>query len=382
MTQCAAGVSPAWILVEAGRTRVTWAAKIRLPIMIADPFPAAAPFLLPFEGAEPSFGEGARFLGPGASVLGRVETGAGAAIGGGAVLRGDGNFVRVGDGFFIGEMGTVHIVRSVYPAIIGNRVTLGRNAVIHACTVGDDCVIEDDAVILDGSIVEDGAVIEAYSTVFPKSKLKGGFAYSGTPAKPVRALSPAEREERAQRIRQAVASALPAPKEAQVKAADTAFLAKTARLAGAIELKPGSSVFFGCHLDAGRQSIVIGENTNIQDNTQIHCGGQGLVIGRDTTVGHNVRLAGCRIGERALIGIGSLLAPGVIVEDDVMLAAGAVTLPGQKLESGWLWAGRPARPLSRLDGTKRAMMSTIIEHYCGYAQAYRREQEKLSGSAP
>lgn len=339
-------------------------------------FPAAAPLLLPYEGAEPRFGDGVRFLGAGASVLGRVETGVGATIAAGAVLRGDGNFVRIGDGFFIGEMGTVHIVHAVFPAIIGNRVTMGRNAVLHACTVGDDCVIEDDAVILDGSIVEDGAVIEAYSTVFPKSKLKGGFLYSGTPAKPVRALMEGEREERAQKLRQAVQSAVPASRDAQVKAADTAFVAKTARLSGAIELKAGSSVFFGCHFDAGRHSIVIGENTNIQDNTQIHCMGQGTVIGRNTTLGHNIRLAGCRIGERVLIGIGSMLAPSVIVEDDVMLAAGAVTLPGQKLESGWLWGGRPARALSQLDDAKRAMMRTIIEHYCAYAQAYRQAQER------
>ncbi len=342
-------------------------------------FSSNAPLLLPFDGIAPRFGEGVRFLGAGASVLGRVEAGANAVIASGAVIRGDGHFVRIGDGFFIGEMGTVHIAQGVYPAIIGNGVTVGHNAVVHACTVGGDCVIGDNAVILDGSIVEDGVLIEADSTVFPKSKLASGFVYTGTPAKAVRALAPGECEERARRLRQAAADtpAFSARSGASVKAAGTAFIARTARLCGTIELQAGASVFFGCDFDARDYAIVIGENTNIQDNTQIRCGAEGTAIGRNTTLGHNVRLASCRIGEHALIGIGCVVAPGTIVEDGAMLAAGAVTLPGQKLESGWLWGGRPARPLSRLDDAKRSVMRSTVEHYRGYADAYRRAQEQL-----
>ena len=62
--------------------------------------PSNAPLVLPFDGVEPRFGEGARFLGPGASVLGKVETGADAIVSGGAAIRGDGHFVRIGDGCF------------------------------------------------------------------------------------------------------------------------------------------------------------------------------------------------------------------------------------------------------------------------------------------
>jgi carbonic anhydrase/acetyltransferase-like protein (isoleucine patch superfamily) len=332
--------------------------------------PTNAPLLLPFDGIEPRFGDGVRFLGPGASVLGKVETGANAMIAGGAVIRGDGHFVRICDDFFIGETSTVHIAQDLHPTIIGDRVTVGRNAVVHACSVGSDCVIGDNAVILDGSVLEAGALIEADSTVFPKSKLAGGFIYAGTPAKPVRTLPPEEREARAQGLRQAAASAWAAPKAATILAPGTAFIAKTARLSGQIELLDGASVFFGCEFDAGAFRIVIGECTNIQDNTRITCEAGDTIIGRGTTLGHNVRLFSCRIGERALIGIGAVVAAGTTVEDEAMLAAGAVTVPGQTLESGWLWGGRPARPLSRLDDAKRGLMRTIIGHYCGYAAAY------------
>jgi carbonic anhydrase/acetyltransferase-like protein (isoleucine patch superfamily) len=350
--------------------------------MTSKPHFEAHPLLLPFDGVEPRFATPPKHLGGGCSVLGKVEIGGGAIIAAGAVLRGDGHFVRAGDGFSIGQNGTVHITHDVYPAIIGHRTAVGRNAVVHACTVGSDCVIEDNAVILDGSVVEDGVLIEAGSTVFPKSKLASGLIYAGSPAKPVRALMPEERGERAQRLRQAAISApaFAASTGSQVETASSAFIANTASLAGRIVLRDRSSVFFGCTLDAGDYEITIGENTNIQDNTRILCSSGGTEIARNVTIGHNVLIHDCRIGERSLIGIGATVASGSIIEEEVLLAAGAVTLAGQTLESGWLWGGRPARPLTRLDEDKRAMFATIIDHYCSYAQAYKHAQEER-GSA-
>jgi carbonic anhydrase/acetyltransferase-like protein (isoleucine patch superfamily) len=253
---------------------------------------------------------------------------------------------------------------------------------VHACTVGSDCAIEDNAVILDGSIVEDGVLIEEGSTVFPKLKLASGFIYAGSPAKPVRALMPKEREERAQRLRQAAASApaLAVSTSPHVSAAPSVFIAKTASLAGRIALGNGASVFFGCALDAGQYEIAVGENTNVQDNTRIFCSSGPIEIGPDVTIGHNVLIHDCRIGTRSLIGIGATVASGAAVGEEVLLAAGAVTLPGQTLESGWVWGGRPAEPLARLDDAKRAMMATIIEHYCNYAQAYKRAQDELAST--
>ncbi len=351
--------------------------------MAVEFLPSAAPLLLPFYGVEPEFGAAPRFFGATSSVLGKVTIGAGALIAGGAVIRGDGHFVHIGDDVSIGEMATVHIAHDVYPAIIGNRVALGRNAVVHACTVGDDCVVEDNAVILDGSVLGNVVVIEANSTVFPRSVLAGGFVYAGSPAKQVRALTLAECAERARALREAAASStISKPEEtigSATKVPDGVFVAKTACLSGRVALHHQASVFFGCHLHAGAGAIVVGENTNIQDNTQIRSAEGGVEIGRDTTIGHNVTMGDGRIGNRALIGIGCVLAEGAIVEDDVLLAAGAVTGARQTIGSGWLWGGRPARPLAPLDDAKRAMMRVIIEQYCDYARTYRSAQALSHG---
>jgi carbonic anhydrase/acetyltransferase-like protein (isoleucine patch superfamily) len=135
-------------------------------------------------------------------------------------------------------------------------------------------------------------------------------------------------------------------------------------------------LFFSCVADAGSGIISIGENTNIQDNTVMRAGSGEVVIGRDTTVGHNVRMGAARVGANALVGIGAILAEGTVIEDHVLLAAGATTEPGQVLDAGWMWAGRPARALSKLDDAKHAMMAQNILTYCDYSRTFRRLQQE------
>jgi len=285
--------------------------------------------------------------------------------------------VVLGDRFWLGNRSTVHIATETHGTQVGDRVTVGRNAVVHACTVGSDVVIEDDVIILDGSTVGDGVLIEAGATLFPRSTLEPGHVYGGSPAKRLRPIAPEELAERAERLREAAASAPAASEGDRPEVDESVFVARTARLRGRVALGAGSSVLFSCDLQAEVGPIVVGADANIQDNTVIRTRGEGVVIGRDTTIAHNVRMADCRVGARSLIGIGCTLAPGTVVADDVMLAGGAATDPGQLLESGHLWGGRPARILAPLDADKRRMMSQIVEGYCAHGRTYRREQAAL-----
>lgn len=351
-------------------------------LIASELLPPGKPFLLPYEGTWPHLATDPRLCGRQVSVLGRVEIGARPWFGPGAVVRADGHFVQIGDDFRLGEMSTVHIAHKIHPTIVGERVTVGGNAVVHACTVGNDCLIEDGVVILDGANVADGVLVEAGSTVFPRSTLKVGLVYSGSPARPIREIGLDELRQRALLAHDRIAASLFAP---TVNAScttgslgDDVFLATTASVSGRIEAGARCSVFFGCKLDAGQAVIAIGENSNIQDNTLIDASEGAVTIGENTTIGHNVRVRACSIGANALIGIGSNLNVGTIVEEDVLLAAGAATLPGQKLERGWVWGGRPARPIARLDDAKRATMSAIIEQYCAYGAAYRLAKDHLA----
>lgn len=327
--------------------------------------------ILPYEGVLPAFASRPVWCGRASTVIGTATLGAQAWLGDDSVIRSDGQPVSAGERFWLGSRSTVHIATESLPTRIGDRVTVGRNAVVHACTVGSDVVIEDDAIILDGATVGDNVLIEAGATIFPRSTLESGYAYGGNPAKRLRPITPEELAERAERLREAAGEGASPPEAEPRETEEGVFVARTARLSGRIALGAGATVLFSCELAAEVGPIVVGADTNIQDNTVIRARGEGVVIGRDTTIGHNVRMADCRIGARSLIGIGSVLAPGTVVADDVMLAGGSTTDPGQLLEGGHLWGGRPARILGTLDPKKRALMAHIVEGYCRLGREYR-----------
>ena len=107
-------------------------------------------------------------------------------------------------------------------------------------------------------------------------------------------------------------------------------------------------------------SVSIGARTNIQDGSVLHVThkssynpeGNPLIIGEDVTVGHKVMLHGCTIGNRVLVGMGSILLDGVIVEDEVMIGAGSLVPQNKRLESGYLYLGSPVkqiRPLKKAE---------------------------------
>ena len=98
-------------------------------------------------------------------------------------------------------------------------------------------------------------------------------------------------------------------------------------------------------------------------------------MGVDSTIGHNVTLGDCTIGPRSLIGMGAIVAPGTVVEDDVLLAAGAHTTEGQVLERGWLWGKRPAVKMVPIDEAKREIIASTVGHYCGYARVFAEAQK-------
>ena len=322
-----------------------------------------------YENFHPEIAALPRVAQAGHALVGRVTLGPGAWLGAGSVMRADGHFVRVGADFHFGRGATVHIAHERYPAVIGDRVSAGVNAVIHACTVGDDVVVEEDCVILDGAEVGAGAVLEAGSYVYPRARLAGGQLYAGRPAKPVRELSAAEREARAQAVRRRNEAADAVwPTAGAATAAADAFVAGTVRCAGDVRVAAGASVWYGCRLDAGTGAIELAARCNVQDNSVLR---GSVAIGEDSTIGHNVELTDCTVGARCLVGIGSRIAPGTVIPDDTFVAGGCVTAPGQVLLSGRVWAGSPARAIGEMDDDKRRMIIGIATVYGHYARVLK-----------
>lgn len=134
------------------------------------------------------------YLAPDATVVANVEIGPEASVWPQAVLRGDVAHVVLGAQSNVQDGAVVHTADEL-PAIIGQLVTVGHKAVVHACTVEDEVLVGMGAIILDGAQVGTRSIIGANATVTQGMKIPPGSMVLGTPAKVVRSLSEAEQEE-------------------------------------------------------------------------------------------------------------------------------------------------------------------------------------------
>src|SRR5207249_4728938 len=105
-----------------------------------------------------------------------------------------------------------------------------------------------------------------------------------------------------------------------------------------------------------------------------------LVLGAGVTIGHSVELGSARIGDDALIGMGSRVGDDVIVEPAGCIGAGAWVEPGTRVRAGWIWAGRPARAFRELKPAERAEFARARDIYVGYSNDYRRRAAAASAS--
>jgi carbonic anhydrase/acetyltransferase-like protein (isoleucine patch superfamily) len=148
--------------------------------------------LLPYREARPRLAEGV-FVAPGATLIGDVEIGAHASVWFGCVVRGDVNTVRIGAGSNIQDGSVIHVSRREGgSAAIGEHVTVGHMALIHACTLEDGCFIGMRATVMDGAVIEGGAMVAAGALVTPGKRVPKGEVWAGKPARYMREVT--ERE--------------------------------------------------------------------------------------------------------------------------------------------------------------------------------------------
>ncbi|MGP2440064.1 gamma carbonic anhydrase family protein [Streptomyces sp. JW3] len=143
-------------------------------------------------GREPEVA-GAAFVAPTASVIGDVTLGAGASVWYGAVLRGDAERITVGADSNVQDNCTLHADPG-FPVTVGERVSIGHNAVVHGATVEDDCLVGMGATVLNGAVIGTGSLVAAQALVPQGMVVPAGVLVAGVPAKVRRELTREERE--------------------------------------------------------------------------------------------------------------------------------------------------------------------------------------------
>jgi carbonic anhydrase/acetyltransferase-like protein (isoleucine patch superfamily) len=133
------------------------------------------------------------FVAPSADVIGSVRLGHQASIWFGAVLRGDNDWILVGDGTNIQDCSIVHVDPGV-PVVIGRNVTVGHGVMLHGCEIGDGCLIGNRAIVLDGASIGENCLIAAGALITPNTKVPPGSVVMGAPGKIVRQVQPRDLE--------------------------------------------------------------------------------------------------------------------------------------------------------------------------------------------
>lgn len=126
------------------------------------------------------------FVAQGATIIGDTIIGANSGIWYGCVIRGDVNEIRIGKGTNIQDLTMIHCAELGQGTYIGDNVTVGHSAVLHACTVEDDAFIGIQACVMDDCIVEKGAMVAAGALLTPGKTVKSGEVWAGKPAKKLR----------------------------------------------------------------------------------------------------------------------------------------------------------------------------------------------------
>jgi carbonic anhydrase/acetyltransferase-like protein (isoleucine patch superfamily) len=158
------------------------------------------------------------------------------------------------------------------------------------------------------------------------------------------------------------------------------FLAPNATIIGDVELGDHASVWFGAVLrgDVGR--IRVGKRSNVQDNAVLHMtdGLSHTLVGDDVTIGHGAILHGCVVGDRCLVGMGSVLLDNASIGDESVVAAGSLVAPRLVAPARSLVRGSPAKVVREVSEAERGMGLYGAAHYVEKAREYR----ALLGATP
>ena len=152
-----------------------------------------------------------------------------------------------------------------------------------------------------------------------------------------------------------------------------AWVAPSADVIGRTSIGPRSSIWYGAVLRGDVMPIRIGAGTSIQDNSVIHTteGWQEAVVGDDCTVGHSVVLHGCVVGDRVLVGMGSIVLDHARIGDDVIIGAGSLVTVKAEIPPGVLAFGRPAKPVRDLREDELEWIRSSAAHYSALMLDYR-----------
>ncbi|WP_103664113.1 gamma carbonic anhydrase family protein [Gracilimonas amylolytica] len=141
-----------------------------------------------FLGRTPQYNDSV-FIAGNAEIIGDVTLGNESSVWFNVTIRGDVNYIKIGDRSNVQDNVCIHVMNQTGPTNIGNEVTIGHGAVVHGCTINDRVLVGINATILDKAVIESDVIVAAGTLVPPGKTLESGYLYMGSPATKARKLS-------------------------------------------------------------------------------------------------------------------------------------------------------------------------------------------------
>ena len=143
------------------------------------------PIILPVKGNSPQFGDNC-YIAPNATIVGDVQTGSECSFWFNSVIRGDVNYIKMGNRVNVQDGACIHCTYLKHPTNIGNNVSIGHHAIVHGCTVHDNVLIGMGAIVMDACVIESNSIIAAGAVVLEGTVVPAGSIFAGVPAKKVK----------------------------------------------------------------------------------------------------------------------------------------------------------------------------------------------------
>ncbi|UKT63464.1 gamma carbonic anhydrase family protein [Pedobacter mucosus] len=152
------------------------------------------------------------------------------------------------------------------------------------------------------------------------------------------------------------------------------FIADNATIVGDVVLGDNCSVWFNAVIRGDVNAITIGNESNIQDGAVIHATylKAATHIGNRVSVGHNAIVHGCNVHDHVLIGMGAIVMDHAIIEEYCIIAAGSVVLENTLCETGYLYAGTPAKKIKPITDEQRALLNKLPDNYIIYSDWFKK----------
>ena len=153
---------------------------------------------------------------------------------------------------------------------------------------------------------------------------------------------------------------------------ENAYVSESVDIIGDVKVEENVSIWFGARLRADMNKIVIGANSNIQENAVVHVDIESpVIIGENVTIGHSAIIHGCNISNNVLVGMGSIILNNAKISKNSIVGAGALVTQGKEFEEGVLILGNPAKAARKLSEEEIKSIKRSADNYVALSKKYK-----------